>query len=228
MNKIYRLICVVMLSSIECCPRAVHSDDGHGHRTEHKKEHEKKHVHDEARETGHKNHSDDGHDDEKPANGEKEEHAEHEEHKDEEDGKDKHAHEEEHEEGEHGEEEEVSSSVGPGKAVTEANPSKGFKLSEKALKTLEIQARSIDRRGQITIPETCLVEFKDETGIYRWRDGYFKLIEGTAQKTGRAIIFKPRSSSDLQPGDQVVTNGVPLLRVAELDAFSEGEAGHAH
>ncbi len=156
-----------------------------------------------------------------------EKHAEEGEHKDK-NAEETHNHKEGEEHEEHGEEEETSSSVGPDKAVTEANPDDGFKLSEKALKALEIQTRAITSQGTVTIPATSLVEFKDEIAVYRLRDGHFKLIKGTAQKEGQTVLFKPRISSDLKSGDHVVTNGVPLLRVAELDAFSEGEAGHAH
>jgi hypothetical protein len=127
---------------------------------------------------------------------------------------------------EHGEEEEFSSSVGPGNAVTAAEPKNGFQMSDEALKTLEIKTQPIPAND--AFPKEAIVSFKDEAGVYRLRDGWFKLIEGETQPLGNRIRFTPHKKKDLRPGDQIVVQGVPLLRVTELDAFSSGEAGHGH
>ena len=126
----------------------------------------------------------------------------------------------------HEEAEEASSNVGPGNAVTAADPERGIQLSPEALQTLKIGSVSVPANG--VIPKSAIVTFKDEVGVYRLRDGWFKLVEGSAKNRNSDVVFIPHRSSDLRSGDSVVVHGAPLLRVAELDAFSTGEAGHGH
>ena len=126
----------------------------------------------------------------------------------------------------HEEAEEASSNVGPGNAVTAADPERGLQLSPEALQTLKIGSVSVPANG--VIPKSAIVTFKDEVGVYRLRDGWFKLVEGSAKNRNSDVVFIPHRSSDLRSGDSVVVHGAPLLRVAELDAFSTGEAGHGH
>lgn len=127
-----------------------------------------------------------------------------------------------HEEGE----EEASSGVGPGNAVTATDAEKGLQLADEAVKTLEIKTQAAPE--EFTLPKSAIVTFKDETGVYRLRDGWYKLIEGEARPQGVLVRFIPQRKKDLRPGDTIVVEGAPLLRVAELDAFSTGEAGHGH
>lgn len=126
----------------------------------------------------------------------------------------------------HEEAEEASSNVGPGNAVTAADPERGLQLSPEALQTLKIGSVSVPANG--VIPKSAIVTFKDEVGVYRLRDGWFKLVEGSAKNRNTGVVFIPHRSSDFRSGDSVVVHGAPLLRVAELDAFSTGEAGHGH
>lgn len=134
-------------------------------------------------------------------------------------GKDEHGHEhkegdgEEHG-GEHGESEEEASlgGVGIGNAVTAADEHDGVKLSPKAMETMGIKTSPYEG---CPVPDAALVFYQDKVGVYRLRDGWIKLIE------------IPHAGDDLNPGDQVVTQGAGLVRAAELDAFS-GEVGHSH
>lgn len=156
---------------------------------------------------------------------ERHEHGDHEDHAE---GK-KEGHEEGDEHGEEGheeDEEEFSSSIGPGNAVTAADRKNGLQLSDDALKTLGVKTRPVPTDGGL--PNQAVVTFKDETGVYRLRDGWYKLIEGETRPQGNRVRFTPRKKEDLRPGDQIVVEGAPLLRVAELDAFSGGEGGHGH
>lgn len=130
--------------------------------------------------------------------------------------------EEGHEEGE----EELSSNIGPGNAVTAADRKSGLQLSAEALMTLGIKTQPIPVHSRF--PRGAIVTFKDESGIYRLRGGWYKLIEGETKPQGDLVLFTPRKKEDLLLGDQVVVEGAPLLRVAELDAFSSGEGGHGH
>lgn len=126
----------------------------------------------------------------------------------------------------HEEESEASSNVGPGNAVTAADPQKGLQLSPEALRTLKIESVPMPTNG--VLPKSAIVTFKDEVGVYRLRDGWFKLVEGSAKNRNNGMLFVPHRSSDLRSSDSVIIHGAPLLRVAELDAFSTGDAGHGH
>lgn len=178
-------------------------EDGHSHSAkgeEHGEEEHEGHKHEVSAEAGHSDHDDHGEEGE----GHHDEHGE-----------------EGHEEGE-----EASSSVGPGNAVTAADKHTGLQLSPEALKTLGLKTQPLPATS--LLPKSAIVAFKDETGVYRLRDGWYKLVEGNIQPQGNLIRFTPRDKSDLRPGDHVAVEGAPLLRVTELDAFSSGEAGHAH
>lgn len=209
MNKLLLILCLVVPVGLRAQPA--------GH-TENETEHRHEHGNDESSHTAERKkkphpHAEDKHSAEK--HGDADEHEKGEEH--------------EGEEGVHheeGEEEESSSSVGPGNAVTAANPETGFQLSEAALKTLGIRTQALLANN--TFPKQAIVYFKDETGVYRLRDGWYKLIEGDTEPQANRIRFTPHKRQDLRAGDQVVIEGVPLLRVTELDAFSSGEAGHGH
>jgi len=187
--------------------QATPSNEDHESHDEHGSSHAE-----EGKETGA-----DGHDDHAEDHG-------HDDHGDEKGGHVGEAHEEGHEEGE---EEEFSSSVGPGNAVTAADREKGIQLSAEAVATLGIKTQPRPSGG--SFPKQAIVYFKDETGVYRLRDGWYKLVEGEARpEAGGRARFAPNRAADLRAGDHVVIDGVPLLRVTELDAFSGGEAGHGH
>jgi hypothetical protein len=106
------------------------------------------------------------------------------------------------------EEEEVSANIGAGNAVTEADHEKGFKLSEQARKTLDYKESLFSGH----VPPSSVVRYQDKTGVYRVRDGWIKLV----------------GPDELKKGDRVVTGGVALLRVTELDTFTAEEEEHAH
>ncbi len=127
---------------------------------------------------------------------------------------------------EHGDHEESSNSVGPDKAVTAANKKEGIRLSEGAVKTLGLSYSPIAGDKTFRVPLKAVVFFQNETGIYRFKDGWYKLIEvDVVSKSAAEATVK---SSELKAGDQVVITGVPLLRAAELDATGGSEEGHGH
>src|SRR5690349_2921574 len=75
---------------------------------------------------------------------------------------------------EHDEEKEAdAANVGPDFAVLEADPDQGFRLSEKAMKALGVELEPLSD----ALPLESVVRFKDESGVYRWREGWFKLVE---------------------------------------------------
>jgi hypothetical protein len=133
-----------------------------------------------------------------------------------------------HEEGEHAEEE-VSTNVGPGKAVIAADEHNGIQLSEKAKATLEIAVTPLRRESPYRLSVTALVQTKEHAGVYRQREGWFKFIEGKMSRLDeKTVLFTPESMAELKPTDSVVIRGVPLLRVADLEAFGGSGEGHGH
>lgn len=117
------------------------------------------------------------------------------------------------------------SNFGPEKGVLEANEKEGIKLSPKALQSLGIKAQSISSTSVHSLPISSLIYFQDEVGVYRLRSGFFKLIEGkVSRKTQMIATFE---SGGLVPGDQVVTEGTPLLRLTDLNIWSGSGDGDA-
>ncbi|MBX3022770.1 MAG: efflux RND transporter periplasmic adaptor subunit [Bdellovibrionales bacterium] len=105
--------------------------------------------------------------------------------------------------------------VGPGKAVIAADKDKGIKLSEKALKTLDLAFVQV-QNPHLSVPRSAMVYFQDFSAIYRLRDGWFRMVEVEPSINGEQATF---SSKDLKQGDQVVVRNGSLLRVVELDVF---------
>lgn len=137
-------------------------------------------------------------------------------------------HSDEHGGDEHGEEEgeEGGSRFGPGKAIMAANRKDGIKLSETAIKTLGLSYQPISGEGKFSVPAKSAVYSKDELGVYRYRDGWFKFIDvELINKTDAVVMIK---TSELKSGDQIVKDGVALLRAAELEAWGGSGDGHGH
>lgn len=140
---------------------------------------------------------------------------------------DEHGHEEGgHAHGEEGEHEEGGSAVGPEKGITEANEKDGFKLSPEALKNFGIKTVSAQPGVALTLPRRAIFFGLKERNLFRVRNGFFKRIDfATVSKSKTEYTVK---SSDLQPGDQVVIEGVGFLRIAELAATGGVGEGHSH
>ncbi len=136
-------------------------------------------------------------------------------------------HDEHGEHAEHAEEEHGATRFGPHKAITAANKKDGIKLSPSALKTLGIESFTLrGNTNRQTLPLKAVVFFQDELGVYRMKDGWFKLIEVSliSKTSTEAIIL----SDILKSGDHITLNGVPLLRAAELEAWGGSGDGHGH
>lgn len=116
-----------------------------------------------------------------------------------------------------GEEEEHQLNVGPGKAVLEADKQKGLRLSEKAIKVAGLKTMAVASTNPIEVPISAVVFFQDFTGVYRGRDGWFKLIEmDLIKQTGTRVSFV---SKDFARGDQIVVSGAAYLRATDMDIW---------
>lgn len=106
--------------------------------------------------------------------------------------------------------------VGPGKAVIEASEKEGLKLSEKAIRNLDLEFLVASHTSAITVPISSLVHFQDFAAIYRERAGWFKMIEIEPVIRGASAHF---TSKDILPGDRIVTMNAGFIRVIDLDVF---------
>lgn len=106
--------------------------------------------------------------------------------------------------------------AGPKMAVMEANLKDGFRLSENAKKVIGLVVKPLGAHPY-KIPKSAVVYYGDRIGVYRLRDGWFKLVE--IQKISELNSETTIRSSDLKTGDQIVVEGVALLRVSDMDAF---------
>ncbi len=106
--------------------------------------------------------------------------------------------------------------VGPGKAVVEASEKEGLRLSEKALKNLELKFQSVEGKSTLVVPAASLVHFQDFSAVYRERAGWFKMVEVEPVIRGSSASF---TSKDILPGDHIVIKNSGLIRVIDLDVF---------
>lgn len=124
----------------------------------------------------------------------------------------------------HGEEAEESSGVGPEKGITEKSKD-GFKLSSEAFKTMDIQTKAFTG-AVLSIDKKTLVLVKDEKSVFRLRDGW--ILRVPVQILSKTSSGYTISSASLKSGDQVVTEGMGFLRIAEVFASEGASHGHSH
>lgn len=120
---------------------------------------------------------------------------------------------------------EMSGKAGPGQAVEAADPVLGFKLSDLAARTIGLSFVPVRQSGSVLLPREAIVHSKDEIGVYRFRDGWLKLIPGRITNDGDRRQFTSLKSGDLRSEDQVAVSAVPIVRVTDIYVFSaqEGE-----
>nr|BFD66061.1 hypothetical protein HAGR004_10830 [Bdellovibrio sp. HAGR004] len=129
----------------------------------------------------------------------------------------------EHEGGEH---EEENSSIGPDKGITIFSAADGFKLSPEAIKNFELRTIKLKNVEPWSIPTSAVLYSGEEINIYRVRNGFYKRIDfSIVSKSEKELKIK---TSELKPGDEVVTQGVAFLRTAEIVATGGAPEGHSH
>lgn len=161
--------------------------------------------------------AEEGHDHNKKENQHKDG-SKHDDHKD----GDKH---DDHKDGEKHEEHGGGKAVGEGKAIVEVDEKKGFKLSKEAIKSLNVKLQNVEG-DQFFITKATLVASKSEKGVYRFRSGFFKLLPAKILKEEKNGYEVKVEGVDF--GDQIVINGVGLLRVTDIYSTDKAEYGHAH
>jgi len=116
-------------------------------------------------------------------------------------------------------------SIGKGKAIEEVSEIKGFKLSKEAIKTLNLKLKNVEG-ATFKITKSTLVTSKNKKGVYRFRSGYFKFMPAKIIKNVKDEFLVEVIGVGF--GDQIVTNGVGLLRVTDIYSTDKSAYGHAH
>ena len=81
-------------------------------------------------------------------------------------------------------------------------------------------------QSEFEIKKATLVTSREFKGVYRYRLGFFKLLEVQILK-GTRSGYKVKVK-EIKHNDQVVVSSVGLLRVADLYSTDESEYEHAH
>ena len=113
----------------------------------------------------------------------------------------------------------------PKKAVLLVDEEEGLKLSDEAIKTIGIKFIT-PTTNRFTILKSALVSSMRTTGVYRFREGSFKLIPVTVVKDSDEKYLV--STAEFTTGDKVVVGGASLLRVADIYSTDKSEHSHAH
>ncbi len=115
--------------------------------------------------------------------------------------------------------------IGKGKAIEIVDEIKGFKLSKEAIKSLKLKLKTVDG-DEFEIEKSTLVTSKNVKGLYRFRGGFFKFLPvKLVKETNGKYLVKVKG---VDFGDQIVTNGVGLLRVTDVYSTDKSEYGHSH
>ena len=115
--------------------------------------------------------------------------------------------------------------IGKGKAIIEVSQKKGFRLSKQAINTLRLKLNTVNG-AKFEINKETLVHSKNLKGVYRFRGGYFKFLPVIIKKEKlNKLLVEVKG---LSFGDQIVINGVSLLRVTDIYSTDKSEYGHAH
>jgi len=145
-------------------------------------------------------------------------------HKDHDDHDDHKGH-DDHKEGDDGHNHGGGKAIGKGKAIVDVDEKKGFKLSKEAIKTLKLKLNTVDG-SSFKIEKNTLVASKNKKGVYRFRAGYFKFMQAKIVKELPSGYMVEVKGVDF--GDQIVVNGVGLLRVTDVYSTDKSEYGHSH
>ncbi len=140
----------------------------------------------------------------------------------------KDSHKDEEHSDEHGHQEETK--FGDGKATTKADEKKGIQLANHVIELLKIETKPLRKyssaKYDYRVPKSSLVYFEDNVAIYYKRENWYNLrnVKIRSERGSTVLIF----TKHLRKTDHLVINGVPLLRLAHLEAFGASGEGHGH
>lgn len=119
-----------------------------------------------------------------------------------------------------------SNRFGPGKAVEAFDKEEGFKISDKAAKSLGVKFTPIANKGPWRLPIASIVHMKQSVAVYRRFGGWISMV--LVKINSRENGFVEIQSADLEPGDEVAVSGVSFLRMTDADLNSGTVDSCAH
>ena len=107
------------------------------------------------------------------------------------------------------------------KAIIQASKDEGIILSEIAKKNIGFGTSNLVGTSPFKVPRSALVYSRDVIGLYLIKDRWIKMVpvKVVSMDSGYALV----ESSALKVSSEIVTSGVPLVRVSEMEAFSTAE-----
>lgn len=116
-------------------------------------------------------------------------------------------------------------------AVIRASKKLGIQLSGKAQKIIGIKLKPVihlkESAGhEFLVPRQSLVFYEHAVGLYMKRDNWFNMLNVIVIKQKKNYIHI--KAPLLRRRDFIVIKGVPLLRLAHLEAFGASGHGHGH
>lgn len=104
---------------------------------------------------------------------------------------------------------------GKNKAITEIDEHLGLKLSPQA--TARLKIKTIPFSYNLSdLNKSSYVIIGKERALYRKRNGFYKLID------------EHDFSTAFKPSDEIVIEGIELLRISDIFSTDKSEYGHAH
>lgn len=142
------------------------------------------------------------------------------------------AHSKQHHKHEHSVGEQHNEVFGEAKAIRKASKDgMAFQLSREARRRLAIKSSRLapdksSKESILTVPFSSLLFSLDDTAIYVYVDGWYQYLPATL--ISRHNLLAVIKVADLPQDSELVTHGVPLLRVAHLQAMGKVARAHVH
>jgi len=174
---------------------------------------------------------DSGHHDEHESHADNDHHDKHDgEHDDEHSDEEHDEHNDEHNDDHHGEHDgedhgEASGSVGPNKAILEADRETGILIAPAVMDRFKIQFRPLREFASgpgFLIPDRFVVRSENRRIVYIRSGGRVRPII-----VGLASTLLP-AESKVSEDDELVVSQLPLVHLAYIEAFGASGSGHAH
>ncbi len=106
-----------------------------------------------------------------------------------------------------------------GGAVFAFSKEDGFKLTEKAIKNLDVKFMILGATSTWRVPKTSIVKIKNSIAVYRKYDGWITLVLVDILKKEKGFVTI--KSVDLQDGDKLAISAVSFLRMTDADLNSD-------
>lgn len=107
------------------------------------------------------------------------------------------------------------------KAIVASSRDKGIQLSDIAKKNINFKTMILQGNSPFRIPVSSLVQSRDLTGLYIINEQWIKFIQVKLVRTDGESAFV--EGQELKAQSEIVTGGVALVRVSEMEAFSTEE-----